>query len=256
MKNMEYGTYVPLMAYLVSCLGCGLGLVCTSQARVGPRASRNRWLVLAAISIGGTGIWGMHFTGMLGVTVLGSPVRWNVTLTLASLLLAVVIVGVGVFLVGYGPSNIPTLLVAGVITGCGVAAMHYAGMAAMHVQGSIHYRAPLVALSVAIGIAAATAALWITKNVRRVLGMVVATPIMGVAVCGMHYTGMAATTLALNARAPIPTGVQNSFFFWPLVIWILACPIMVLSTLALVPSGQELLEDRHYQEIAARLQKN
>jgi NO-binding membrane sensor protein with MHYT domain len=252
---MDDGTYVPLIAYLVSCLGCGLGLICTNQARNAiTRASRNRWLTLAAISIGGTGIWGMHFTGMLGVTVYGSPVRWDVALTLVSLLIAVVMVGVGVFVVGCGPSGTPTLLLAGVITGCGIAAMHYTGMAAMRIQGSIGYHIPIVALSVAIAIAAATAALWITKNIRRKSAMAVAIPIMGVAVSGMHYTGMAAAGLMLNARAPIPVGEHQSFFFWPLVIWILACPIAVLIALALAPSPQELLEDRRYQEIAARLQ--
>jgi NO-binding membrane sensor protein with MHYT domain len=184
------------------------------QARVGTRASHNRWLIFAAVSIGGTGIWGMHFTGMLGVTIHGSPVRWDVILTLASLLIAVVVVGIGVFVVGYGRSGMPTLLLAGLITGCGVAAMHYTGMAAMHIQGSIEYHIPLVVLSVAIAIAAATVALWITKNVRRRSAMAVAIPIMGLAVCGMHYTGMAATSLALSARAPIPVGVHQSLFFW------------------------------------------
>jgi NO-binding membrane sensor protein with MHYT domain len=251
---MEYGTYVPFIAYLVSCLGCGLGLVCTNQARGGAPASRNRWLILAAISIGGTGIWGMHFTGMLGVTVYGSPVKWDVVLTLVSLLIAVVMVGIGVFVVSYGPSGMPMLLLAGLVTGCGVAAMHYMGMAAMHVQGSIEYNIPLVALSVAIGVAAATVALWITKNVRRKLAMAVAIPIMGLAVCGMHYTGMAATSLALSARAPIPVGVHQALFFWPLVIWIMACPIIVLSMVALAPSAEEILQERRYQEIAARLQ--
>src|SRR5690242_18839858 len=109
---MEYGTYVAFIAYLVSCLGCGLALICTNQARGGTRTARNRWLLLAAISIGGTGIWGMHFTGMFGVTVHGSAVRWDVLLTVASLLVAVAVVGIGVFVVGCGPSGLPMLLAA------------------------------------------------------------------------------------------------------------------------------------------------
>ncbi|GLY90058.1 hypothetical protein Airi02_079870 [Actinoallomurus iriomotensis] len=253
MGHMEYGTQIPIIAYLVSCLGCGLGLICTTQARGATRASRNVWLALSAVSIGGTGIWGMHFTGMLGVTVHGSPVRWDVGLTVVSLVIAIVIVGFGMFLVGYSKPRMRTLLPAGLITGCGVAAMHYMGMASMRVQGSLRYNVPLVVLSVAIGVIAATAALWITRNVRRKAAMVIAVPIMGLAVCGMHYTGMAATSMVLDAKAPMPTGAQNSMLAWPLIIWIIACPVMILSALALAPSAEEIKTEQYYQEVAARL---
>lgn len=255
MGHMEYGMQIPILAYLVSCLGCGLGLVCTTQARGAARGSRNLWLALSAVSIGGTGIWGMHFTGMLGVTVHGSPVRWDVALTVASLVIAIVIVGFGMFLVGYGKPGIRTLLPAGLITGCGVAVMHYLGMASMRVQGSIHYNIPLVALSVVIAVVAATAALWITRNVRRAAAMAIAVPIMGLAVCGMHYTGMAATSMVLDAKAPMPTGAQESILAWPLIIWIIACPVITLSALALAPSAEEVRTEQYYQEVAARLQK-
>lgn len=253
---METGTYIPLIAYLVSCLGCGLGLVCTNQARVGTRASRSRWLVLSAVSIGGTGVWGMHFTGMLGVTVHGSPVRWDVVLTAVSLLIAVAMVGFGVFLVSYGVSGVRTLLLAGLITGCGIAAMHYTGMAAMQIQGSIGYNIPLVALSVVIAVGAATAALWITKYVRRRLAMAAAIPIMALAVCGMHYTGMAATSMTMSTTAPMPIGAQTSFLVWPFIIWIITCPVIVLSLAMLAPSEEEALQEEHNQEVIARLRNH
>src|SRR6266536_2245901 len=119
--HMDHGAYVPVIAYLVSCMGCALGLVCTIRARIGTRAWRNFWLVMSAVSIGGTGIWGMHFVGMLGVTVHGSVVRWDVSLTILSLVVAIGVVGGGMFLVGYGPRRSLTLLTAGLITGSGVA---------------------------------------------------------------------------------------------------------------------------------------
>lgn len=256
MGHMEHATYVPLLAFLVSCMGCGLGLVCTRQARVGPRGSRNRWLILSALSIGGTGIWAMHFVAMLGVTVHGSKVRWDIGLTVLSLAIAIAVVGVGMFMVSYGAPKMRTLLLAGGLTGCGVAAMHYTGMMAMRVQGSIQYDIRLVAASVAIAIAAATAALWITKNVRRAFAMVAAIPVMALAVCGMHYTGMAATTVVLNADAPIPAGAEVSVFTWPLIIWIMACPVVTLATVALAPSGEEILEEEYLREIAARMRRD
>jgi NO-binding membrane sensor protein with MHYT domain len=253
---MQYGTYVPLIAYVVSCLGCGLGLVCANQARAGTHASRNQWLALSAVSIGGTGIWAMHFTGMLGASVQDSMVRWDVLPTVLSLVIAIVVVGVGMFLVGYGARRAWTLPVAGLITGSGVATMHYTGMAAMRVQGTIHYDFALVALSELIAVVAATAALWITRAVRHGLAMIVSVPVMGLAVCGMHYTGMAATSVSVNANLPVPQGAQASMLVWPLIIWIIVCPVLTLSIIALAPSGEEVLEDQYYQGIAAELRRD
>lgn len=259
MGHMETGmghwTYAPLLAYLVSCLGCGLGLVCTSRAWVGTRAIRNLWLLWSAVSIGGTGIWAMHFIAMVGTTVEGSEVSWNIPLTALSLLIAVGIVAVGMFVVGYSRAKLPALLLAGLITGVGVAAMHYTGMAAMQVQGSIHYDMRIVALSVVIAVVAATAALWVTRDVRSKLAMAGAIPIMALAVSGMHYTGMAAAGFTMDHSAPAPTGSGVLSLTWPLIIWIGGCPVITLMLIALVPSGKEALEDRYHQEIFDQLSR-
>jgi NO-binding membrane sensor protein with MHYT domain len=245
---MEYGAYVPLVAYVVSCVGCALGLVCTIRARVGTRISRNIWLVISAVSIGGTGIWGMHFVGMLGVTVHGSVVRWDVPRTILSLVVAVAVVGVGMFHVGYGAPRPRTLITAGLITGSGVAIMHYTGMAAMRVQGTIEYNLRIVALSVLIAVVAATAALWITQNVRRPLAAAGAVPIMGLAVSGMHYTGMAATTIVPNGN-PVTTGAPTADFIIPLMIGIIGSAILTLFIVALSPSAEEVLEDAQCRDL-------
>jgi NO-binding membrane sensor protein with MHYT domain len=253
---MEYGSYVPVVAYVVSCTGCGLGLVCANQARIGTYASRNQWLALSAVSIGGTGIWAMHFTGMLGTTVRDSMVRWDVLQTALSLVIAIAVVGVGMFMISYGAPRAWTLPVAGLITGSGVATMHYTGMAAMRVQGSIHYDLALVALSEVIAVVAATAALWITRTVRRLAAMIVSVPIMGLAVSGMHYTGMAATSISANANLPEPAGAEASVLVWPLIVWIIVCPVLTLSIIGLAPSGEEVLAEQHYQDIASELRRD
>lgn len=241
-----------MIAYVVSCVGCALGLVCTIRARVESRASRNLWLVMSALSIGGTGIWGMHFVAMLGVTVHGSVVRWDVLLTILSLVLAIGVTGGGMFLVGYGPRRPLTLLAAGLITGSGVAIMHYMGMAAMRLQGTIHYDLSIVALSVVIAVVAATAALWITQHVRRPLAATAAVPIMGLAVSGMHYTGMAASTVVLNG-SPVPLGADAADFIIPLMIGIIGSAMLILFIVALSPSEEEVLEDAQCRDLQLRL---
>jgi hypothetical protein len=85
--------------------------------------------------------------------------------------------------------------------------MHYTGMAGMHLSGTIHYNLPLVIASGLIAVVASTAALWFTVSVRGLLPMLGAAAIMGIAVCGMHYTGMAAMTVELSD--PVRTGISG-----------------------------------------------
>jgi NO-binding membrane sensor protein with MHYT domain len=201
--HFTYGAFNPIAAYLLAFLGSFLGLLSTGRARrAHTRGRRTRWLVIAALSIGGGAIWLMHFTAMLGFDVPDSPVRYSSTLTMLSLGFAVVTVGMGLMVVGHGRRSAAKTVLAGVITGMGVLAMHYTGMGAMHVAGEIHYRPTLVIASGIIAVTAATVALWFTVSVRgwgRVTG---ASAIMAVAVCGMHYTGMAATDVRLSPLVP------------------------------------------------------
>jgi NO-binding membrane sensor protein with MHYT domain len=118
----------------MSCLGAFLGLRCVTRARACTGYARARWLVLAAVAIGATGIWAMHFIAMLGYTIQGQRILYNVPLTIASMLLAIAVVGIGLFIVGFGDGDPRRLITGGVIVGLGVASMHYTGMAAMHVQ--------------------------------------------------------------------------------------------------------------------------
>ncbi|MCI0687849.1 MAG: hypothetical protein L0Y54_11520 [Sporichthyaceae bacterium] len=122
--HFTYGPLTPLFAYIMSCVGSALELLCTSRARAVTGAARMRWLLVAAVSIGGTGIWVMHFIAMLGFTVDGSAVRYDVLMTMASMGVAVAIVGVGLCIVGFGGQRASALLTGGVITGIGVACMH------------------------------------------------------------------------------------------------------------------------------------
>src|SRR3954447_18588221 len=159
LDHAAFGWLTPLLSYVMACVGAALGLRCTVRALGATGRSRRNWLLTAASALG-TGIWTMHFVAMLGFRVSGTEIRYNVPLTVLSLLIAVGVVGVGVVLVGYGRGRLRSLLAGGLATGLGVAAMHYVGMAALRLHGTIAYDAPRVVLSVLIALAAATAALW------------------------------------------------------------------------------------------------
>ncbi|CAM5442469.1 Membrane protein OS=Streptomyces fumanus OX=67302 GN=GCM10018772_19190 PE=4 SV=1 [Streptomyces fumanus] len=195
--GFRYGLVTPVAAYAMACLGGALGLRCTVRSLSGARPRKPGWLALGAAAIG-CGIWTMHFIAMMGFQVAETRVRYDAGLTLLSLAVAIAVVGAGLFAVGHRGSRPGTLVLAGAVTGLGVASMHYLGMAALRLDGDIRYDTVTVALSVVIAVAAATAALWAAVTVRGFLASLGASLVMGVAVSGMHYTAMSAVSVQVH----------------------------------------------------------
>jgi len=218
--HFTYGAFNPVAAFLLAFLGSFLGLLSTGRARdARTRGRRNRWLMIAAFAIGGGAIWLMHFTAMLGFDVPDSPVRYDPVLTMVSLGLSVVTVGIGLIVVGHGKASRIKTAIAGTVTGVGVLAMHYTGMEGLNVAGTIHYRPTLVVASGIIAITATTTALWFTVTVRGWRLISGAAAIMAVAVCGMHYTAMAAMQVQLSADATYTvTGLRPMLMIVPITL--------------------------------------
>ena len=246
--NFTYGLLTPGLGYVMSCMGAFLGLRCTARARPFQGATRARWLLLAGVSIGTTGIWVMHFIAMLGFTIPRETITYNVPITILSMLIAVAIVCAGLLIVGFGGEGPGPLLAGGLITGLGVASMHYTGMAAMRMPGQITYNPRLFIVSVVIAIVAATAALWAALRLRGVLTTLIAALIMGVAVSGMHYTGMAAMRM-FHASGPAGMvmgssgGATAATFLLPLVLGISIVSFLLTATIVLSPTADEIRYD-------------
>jgi len=225
----------------MSFLGSFLGLRCTSRSRASTGPARIRWLLVAAFSIGCTGIWVMHFIAMLGFTIPAETIRYNVPVTLVSMLIAVAFVSIGLLIVGLGRATFRSLLLGGVVTGLGVAAMHYSGMAAMRMPARVSYNPQLFALSILIAIVAATAALWATLRLGGVWPALGAAAIMGVAVSGMHYTGMAAMRVWPPAgHGMAMAGADATAFLLPLIIGVCVTTFVLTATIALSPTADEI----------------
>ncbi|TQS43258.1 MHYT domain-containing protein [Cryptosporangium phraense] len=249
--HFTYGLITLVLAYSVSVLGCLLGLICTARARETVRLSwRVRWLALGAVSIGGTGIWLMHFLAMLGFTVSNTFVFYDPALTALSALMAVAIVSVGIFLVGLGRPSMVKVLAGGVITGLGVAGMHFTGMAAMRVlDGQVEYDPVLVVSSVVIAIVASTVALWFTIVIKSRPALAAASPIMAIAVTGMHYTGMFAASVrevSVNGRVE---GVDVTTLLIPSAVIVGTVLIALLYATLSAPAAEE----RAAQALTVRL---
>jgi NO-binding membrane sensor protein with MHYT domain len=179
----------------------------------------------------------MHFIAMVGFRVEETRIRYDVSMTVLSLAVAIAVVGVGVFAVGYRGATGATLLTAGIVTGLGVAAMHYMGMSALKLNGSVQYDPVTVALSVVIAVVAATAALWAAVSIRGFLPALGASLIMGVAVTGMHYTGMAAVDVHLHGSpdgsftGDSPTSLLLPMLIGPFIFLVLAGVVVMFDPL-------------------------
>lgn len=241
--GFRYGAVTPLAAYLMACLGGALGLRCIVRSLLNGQSWKPGWLALGAASIG-CGIWTMHFIAMIGFQVEEARIRYDAGLTVLSLAVAIVVVGIGVFIVGCLGAGKGALTGAGVITGLGVAAMHYLGMAALRLDGSIRYDVLTVGLSVAIAIVAATAALWAAVTVRGFLTSLGASLVMGIAVSGMHYTGMAAVSVHLHGTTGSswagdpPSSLLLPMLLGPVVFLVLAGVVVMFDPLLVLGEGE------------------
>jgi diguanylate cyclase (GGDEF)-like protein len=172
------------------------------------------WLAGGALSMG-TGIWAMHFIGMLAF-VLPVPVSYDIWLTLLSLLVATLASALALSTVSRDHLSLLRLTCAGLLMGCGIATMHYLGMEAMRMRPRIDYDAKLFALSVAIAIGASCVALWIAYQLRRETIIsafwrkFLSALVMGVAIVGMHYTGMSAARFAAGSVCVATTRAVDS----------------------------------------------
>jgi PAS domain S-box-containing protein len=159
--------------------------------------TRAVWLLGGAGAMG-TGIWSMHYIGMLAF-ILPIPVAYHWPTVLLSLFAAILASAIALYVVSRRKMDASRAVAGSVLMGAGIASMHYIGMAAMRLPAVCQFSSFLVTLSVAFAVLFSLAALWITFHFRdektglgweKLAGAVV----MGAAIPVMHYTGMAAAS--------------------------------------------------------------
>ena len=213
------------------------------------RRLRWGWTAAASLAMGG-GIWSMHFVGMLAFRM-AMPVLYGLRLTVLSFLIAVTVTGAAFAYVSRPGAKRRDILVSGAVMGLGVAAMHYTGMAAMEVPGDFAFSPLVVSLSVLIAISAATTALWLATRQSDVWQKALAACVMGLAVAGMHYTGMAAATFTEEAHgAPMAhvTGVDLAQGNLALYVSGITFLILFLGFFASALDQQRVARDLHASE--------
>ena len=191
-----YDLYWVLLSYLVAAGASFTALDLATRIRESSGKHWLLWTCASSLAMGG-GIWSMHFIGMLALK-LPVAVGYDLATTIFSFAVAAVSAGCAFAIqAGQRPLAMKTTLGA-LILGAGISAMHYSGMAAMRMDAQMHFHLPLFALSIGIAVGTSAVALWLTHvfgDPAHSEQTPLKTPIagiMGLAVVGMHYTGMAA----------------------------------------------------------------
>jgi diguanylate cyclase len=195
----SYNHWLVLLSLLVAMLASYTALDLATRITASKGLAARTWLVGGAFAMG-TGIWSMHFIGMLAFS-LPIPLGYDLSITLLSMLIAVVVSGFALHTASGDRLRGRKLLVGAGLMGLGIALMHYTGMAALHMSPPIRYDPLLFACSVVIAVAASLAALRIAFTLRgdsvwTVYAKPASAVLMGFAITGMHYTGMAAAQFA------------------------------------------------------------
>jgi len=203
----SYDFSLVALSILVACFASYSALDLGGRVRVSRGWARTGWLAIAAIAMGG-GIWSMHFIAMLAF-IMPMTVSFDLGLTAFSLVVAMAVTGIGFYVIGTRRATQLQLALSGLFMGIGIVAMHYTGMAAMRMPAHLHYDPIYVALSVFIAIGASTTALWLAFRTSVIWQKVVAAVVMGFAISGMHYTGMAAAMFTAHSHVDEARGTAG-----------------------------------------------
>jgi NO-binding membrane sensor protein with MHYT domain len=191
--------YLVALSILIACFASYTALDLSGHVPSAQGLARPMWLLAAAITMGG-GIWSMHFVAMLAF-IMPTPMSYDIGLTTLSLVVAMFVTGGGFYVIGRQSASPLRLVLSGTFMGLGIAAMHYTGMAAMRGHAELSYNPIFVGLSVIIAIGASTVALWLAFRTTDLVQRLVAAVVMGLAVSGMHYTGMRAAIFTAHGPA-------------------------------------------------------
>ncbi|HVW65990.1 MAG TPA: EAL domain-containing protein [Nitrosospira sp.] len=183
---------------------------------------RHAWLAGGAAAMG-IGIWSMHFIGMLAFS-LPTPLGYDLATTGYSLAIAILLSYSVLYVVTRAELRMSRLATGGTLMGFGISGMHYTGMAAMDMQPAIQYDPMLFVASIAIAIAASTAALWLAQTLsdadhgHLITKRIGAAFLMSIAITGMHYTGMAAAHFPHGSMSSAANDIDSQWLATTIVL--------------------------------------
>lgn len=230
--------YDPLLVAISICIAIFSAFmafqVATQAARTQSKSRQQIMLLTGSLVLGG-GVWSMHFIGMLAFN-LCTPVSYQFGLTALSVLPSIAASWVALSLLSQPRIRFPQVLIGGVLVGVGIGVMHYVGMAAMDMAPLLRYDPLIFALSIIVAVILAIIALWvrtglnqfISSSMSTITSNFIASIVMGLAIAGMHYTGMAAARFVKPAGLELSEQTSEISFYLALGVSIITVVIICL----------------------------
>ncbi|ANH03216.1 EAL domain-containing protein [Shinella sp. HZN7] len=191
--TVEHDLRLVLLAALICFLSCYVAVTLVQRAQAAGGMARALWLGAAGAS-SGFGIWATHFIAILAYDP-GVVMGFDMELTLVSLGVAIVVTTIGVAVATYLAGR-SAAIAGGLLLGAGITSMHYIGMAALDVPGSLDWdRAYVVASVVCAGLFGALALVFCMRPQARGRDRALATVLMALGVVSLHFTAMTAVTV-------------------------------------------------------------
>ncbi|MFY7112663.1 putative bifunctional diguanylate cyclase/phosphodiesterase [Enterobacter cloacae complex sp. SHL020] len=233
MLNISWDPVLIAISYLVAFIASFVALDSAGKIPLSSRKAALFWRIAGGVTLG-IGIWSMHFIGMLSMQM-PMMMSYDLWLTLASLGVAVVASATALNIAVAGKKLSPfRLIFATAILSAGVVSMHYIGMAALMLDGSIIWDSRLLGLSVVIAVVASGTALWLAFRLRDkrkgvFIDRIIAAFVMAAAICAMHYTGMSAAQFQEMAHT-LPGGIGEL----GLSIWVSVTTLCLLGVMLII----------------------
>ena len=205
-EHHQHNYYLVTLSFIIAMFASYTALDLVSSLSSSKGKIKWLWLIGGSLAMG-IGIWSMHFIGMLAFSIHGVSIYYDVPLVILSIVVAVLASALALYLIADKQPTIKTYTIGSLVMGSAIAGMHYIGIASMIMSAEIHWNYFYVFLSVLVAIGASCAALFASFKLRedvslrgfayRGLGGV----LMGIAIAGMHYTGMAAMSFTIIVDA-------------------------------------------------------
>jgi NO-binding membrane sensor protein with MHYT domain len=237
MLPVLYDPMLVVASVLVAVMAAYTGLRMAAGIGVLAPTRRKGEIAKAAVALGG-GIWSMHFVAMLAVS-LPVSIEYDALRTLGSVLIAILITGLGLIALHAGPASPRRLVAAGALTGLGIVSMHYVGMSAIGGNCVPLFAPEGTVISTAIAIGASIGAFWLAYRERPHAHLALGAVALGLAISAMHYSAMIYTHFSLATEVvPIsePTLTGGVLAMIVAVAAFVICGLFLLTAL---PLGQE-----------------
>lgn len=204
----EYNHPLVSLSLFVAILAGVMAFQLAGMARIEKRQFNRQIYLLSGAFVLGSGVWSMHFIGMLAFSVC-STATYDRVITLLSILPSFLASWVALLLISKERVTRWQLVVSGVLVGAGIGVMHYSGMAAVHKSLILRFDPIIFAVSIVVAVALSILALWLRfklithQKLKENHINIISGIVLGIAITGMHYTGMKATHFLNNPTANI-----------------------------------------------------